>query len=158
MSFSFRNLNLANVDVGSGAERLKPGRYTARVTEAELRETKSGGNAVRVTFTDVDGGGMISDFINVNVPKSAEATRIGLERLKALLVHGGHRTPDNPGDIKSLKGLTVGIRVVEEEYTDKDGNKRSGSQIKSYLAVEGGHRPQEAAPTKDTNLDDDIPF
>ena len=158
MSFSFRNLNLANVDVGSGAERLKPGRYTARVTDAELRETKSGGNAVRVTLTDVDGGGMISDFINVNVPKSSEATRIGLERLKALLVHGGHRTPDNPGDIKTLKGLTVGIRVVEEEYTDKDGNKRSGSQIKNYLAIEGGHPEKTAEPKKDVNLDDDIPF
>lgn len=158
MTFSFSNLNLANVDVGSGAERLAPGRYAARITDAELRETKSGGNAVVVKFTDVDGRGTIQDFINVNVPKSSDATRIGLERLKSLLVHGGHKNPDNPRDIKSLKGLIVGIRVVDEEYTDKDGNKRNGSKIKSYLALEASEKPESSAPAKGADLDDEIPF
>lgn len=160
MSFSFRNLNLKNVDVKSGAERLRPGRYVARVSGAELRQTKSGGSAVRVELVDVDGGGTISDFINVHVPSSADASRIGLERLKSLLVYGGHRNPDQPGDIATLKGLTVGIRVVSEEYTDKDGNKREGSKVKNYLAVEDNattpkaeEKTSEAAPH-----DDDIPF
>lgn len=159
MSFSFRNLNLKNVDVKSGAERLRPGRYVARVSGAELRQTKSGGSAVRVELVDVDGGGVISDFINVHVPSSAEASRIGLERLKSLLVFGGHRNPDQPGDINTLKGLVVGIRVVAEEYDDKDGNKREGSKIKSYLAVED--RPSVKVEEKSetsTIANDDIPF
>lgn len=157
MTFSFRNLNLANVTASTGSTRLKPGRYVVRVGGAEIRETKSRGHQVVVELIDDASGAKISDWINVNVPTSTKATQIGLERLKSLLVNSGHPNPDQPGDIKSLVGLRVGINVVEEEYEDKEGNKRAGSSVHYYWKPEGAATPNERGE-KSVMSDDEIPF
>lgn len=157
MTFSFRNLNLANVTAASGSNRLKPGRYVVRVKGAEIRETKSRGHQVVVELADDASGGSISDYINVNVPTSEKATQIGLERLKSLLVNSGHNNPDQPGDIKSLVGLRVGVNVVEDEWTDKDGNKRPSSTVHYYYKAEDAPTPNDRGG-KSVAADDEIPF
>ena len=164
MSFSFNDLNLGSIEVSNNSDALAPGRYYAEVVEAEEKTTRTGGAQIVVKLNDIKGGGTIRHFINVHVPSSQTATRIGREQLKALCVHGGHPNPDRPGEggLQSLVGLKVGLRVVSETY-QKDGEERTGSAVKAYFdpAEVGGTPANPAsgeAPAKKEDLDDDIPF
>lgn len=162
MSFSFNELNLSNVQVSSGSATLKPGRYQCEVTDAVLRDTRTGGKQIEVSLNDLAGGGNIRVWLNVHLPSSQEATRIGREQLKAMLTFGGHATPDNPSDISSLKGLKPGVRVVSDSY-QKDGETRTGSTVKGFFdpaeigAKVTSAKMQAPAPTN-APLDDEIPF
>lgn len=165
MAFSFNDLNLGSYDVGGAGQTLKPGRYHCEVTEVKLRDTRSGGKQVEVTLQDKKDGLQIRHWINVHVPSSEKATRIGREQLKALLTFGGHPTPDNPSDIASLRGLTPGVSVGEDTY-EKDGETRTGSKVKGYFdPTEIGGAPSSqppknagSSPPSDGVEDDDIPF
>lgn len=130
MTFSFRDLTLGDVQTQSSGS-LAPGRYVATVTEAKIDKTQSGGTQLMVQFKDTSSGVGIRDYITLHTPKSDTAGRIGRERLKALLVHGGHKDPDNIGQhgVESMRNLTVGITVVEDTYI-KDGQERKGSRLK----------------------------
>jgi|TARA_R110000764_G_scaffold87422_3_gene168260 hypothetical protein len=160
MSFSFDQLNLSGVQISSGSNTLKPGRYHCEVTDAALRDTRTGGKQIEVSLNDLAGGGTIRVWLNVHLPSSAEATRIGREQLKAMLTFGGHATPDNPSDISSLKGLKPGVRVVHDSY-EKDGETRSGSTVKGFfdpaeIGGSSGASKNQSAPKVD--MDDEIPF
>tara|TARA_R110000823_G_scaffold14939_2_gene48985 strand:+ start:2614 stop:3102 length:489 start_codon:yes stop_codon:yes gene_type:complete len=162
MSFSFNDLNLATVQTSGASSQLKPGRYVAKVTNALLRDTKSGGKMVEVELDDVGGNGNLRAFLNIHIPSSEQATRIGREQLKALLTFGGHVDPDNVGKhgIASLKGLKSGVLVVAESYT-KDGEVRTGSKVKGFFDPKGfvSSIPASANPTPPSaGLDDEIPF
>jgi len=161
MSFSFNDLNLSGVQVTSGSDTLKPGRYHCEITEAKLRDTRTGGKQIEVSLKDLSGSGSIRCWLNVHVPSSEQATRIGREQLKAMLTFGGHASPDKPSDIATLKGLKPGVRVVSDTY-QQDGEERTGSTVKGFFDPSeiGG---KSSAPPKeneksDDDLDDDIPF
>jgi len=159
MAFSFNELNLSGIEASGSSNTLQPGRYQCKVVSAQLRDTRSGGKQVEVTLEDVGTGGQIRHWINVHVPSSEQATRIGREQLKALLTFGGHKNPDKPGDIASLKGLMPGVSVVSQTYT-KDGEERTGSGVKGYFdPAEIGKSAQKKGDDKpDNDMDDDIPF
>lgn len=135
--FDFGSLDLSEYDADSGEMRLKPGRYVCRITEASLEKVTSegnkGGRRLQVVFADRDGHGTIRESINVHLPKSSEATEIGKKQLKTLLTHAGHPTPNNPGDISSIKGLVVGVNV------DKDTFKNDRGDIIPTSKVHGWH-------------------
>ena len=163
MSFSFSELNLTQVATQSGSV-IKPGAYQCEVTKAELNKTRTGGHQVVVTLSDVKGSGTIRHFINVHNPNSQKATEIGQSELKTLLVHGGHPTPDAPGDIKSLVGLKPGVRVIEDTYM-KDGESRTGSSVRGYISpaevgdtVSSGSNTSQSSASAGGDLDDNIPF
>lgn len=157
MAFSFDNLNLAGVEAAGSSSTLKPGRYQCKVTDANLRDTRSGGKQVEVTLEDVSSGQSVRHWINVHVPSSDTATRIGREQLKALLAFGGHANPDKPGDIKSLKGLKPGVIVVSQTY-NKDGEERTGSAVKGYFDPSEIGSPKAEPSKSDKDFEDDIPF
>jgi hypothetical protein len=165
MAFSFNQLNLENVNAAAAADTLKPGRYQCRVTKAEVKATKTGGTQLEVTLTDLGGQGSIRAWINVHVPSSAEATRIGREQLKALLLFGGHKTPDHPGDIKSVVGLKPGVAVGTDDY-EKDGETRKGSKVRGFFnpseitgsGASSGVSTGGSNPPPRMDLNDDIPF
>lgn len=162
MSFSFRDLTLNNVQVQSSGG-LKPGRYVAEVTEAKIEKTRTGGSQCIVQLRDLNGAGSIRDYINLFTPNSEQAGKIGLERLKALLVYGGHRDPDNIGKygVESMKGLRVGIAIDEEEY-EKDGKILKGSRLKRSGAyfdpAELGFPNAKSDGGGVGDMKDDIPF
>ena len=159
MSFSFNDLNLSGVQVSSASNILKPGRYVCTAKHAKLKDTKSGGKMVEVELEDTASGCSIRGFLNVHVPHSEQATRIGHEQLKALLTHGGHKDPNNIGKsgIASINGLKTGVLVTSETY-QKDGQTRTGSQVggffdpKDFVADTSSSAPPPKEP------DDDIPF
>lgn len=170
-NWSFRDLNLEGVDTQKGSTSLKPGRYVAKVVEATLRDAKTGGSKqIMVKLSDTEGQGSVHDFITVWVrnpadEKQATALRIGQERLKALLVYGGHPTPDRPGDLKSLVNLVVGLNVEQgEDWTDDKGVTRKGGgkpkKSGAYFdpAELGYQRPAGTASSGGGDLSDEIPF
>ena len=162
MSFSFNDLNLSTVEASGVSSALRPGRYVCLAKEAKLKDTKSGGKMVEVELEDVGGMGSLRAFLNVHIPSSDQATRIGLEQLKSLLTYGGHKDPNNVGKhgIASINGLKVGVLVVAEQYT-KDGETRNGSRVKGFLdpatmQTETNSSSHSSPPSRD--LDDAIPF
>lgn len=165
MAFSFNNLNLSGVDAAKGGGSLQPGRHVCKVSDATVRDTRTGGTQVEITLQDVAGTGSIRAFLNVHVPSSADATRIGREQLKALLVHGGHSNPDKPGDIRSLKGLVLGVGVKAESY-EKNGETRTGSKVHyffdpkedGYAGAKSGGAATSQTSGAHNNMDDEIPF
>lgn len=123
----FGSLDLTDVEAEKGRATMLPGNYICRVTNAEVKDTKDRrGKGVVVEFKDEGGGGTCDTFLNIVNPNE-EAQRIGRGQLKALLIAGGHPNPDRPGDINSLKGLRVGVRIEQgDPWTDKNGNTRPG--------------------------------
>lgn len=123
----FGSLDLTEVEAEKGRATMLPGNYICRITNAEIKDTKDGkGKGLVVEFKDVNGSGTCDTFINL-VNRNEEAERIGRGQLKALLIAGNHPNPDKPGDINSIKGLTLGVRIEQgEDWQDRNGNMRPG--------------------------------
>ena len=156
--FSFNNLNLSDVDFSASTNSvLQPGRHVCKVENAELKPTRTGGQQIVVSLSSTEGSGSIRHFINVYSPVSPDATRIGREQLKALLSHGGHANPDQPGDIDTIKGLVVGVGVNRDSYM-KDGQEREGSKVSYYFDPAQASAPKAASPEGAKPKDDEIPF
>ena len=64
-----------------------------KVASAEIKTTKAGNGKYVEVRLENESGQYVVDRINVKNP-SQTATDIGLARLKSLLTHGGHPTPD----------------------------------------------------------------
>ena len=169
MSFSFDNLNLENVTIQSGGA-LSPGRHVCVIKKAEAQKSRAGGGMIAFQFEEVNGNGQIRNWINVYVPSSEKATRIGREELKTILVLGSHPNPESPfadAPVSALAGLTVGVRVKEDKYI-KDGEERTGSKVVGYFdpaevgstasSPTASATPDEATSSTSTDMDDDIPF
>jgi len=124
-----------------GANRLGTGRHIVRVKKAEVAQIEGTNNRkLVVEFEEVSGLGEIRE--NFNIFHSHEkAQEMGLRALKSMLICGGHRSPDRPGDVATLRGLTLGIVVADgEPWRDKEGKMRTTSEVKSYF------KPGDAAP------------
>ena len=167
MSFSFDKLNLGGVQASGASTMLRAGRYVCTARNAALSDTKSGGKYIEVELNDNNDMGSIKAYLNIHIPASETATRIGREQLKALLTFGGHKDPDNIGQhgIASINGLKTGVLVVSESYI-KDGETRTGSKVKGFFDPKGfvpsaspSVTPHSAqSPAVAPPLDDDIPF
>lgn len=163
MAFSFSDLNLGSVEVGGGSGAvIPPGRHLVTVSDAELKDTRAGGKMVVVRLAEQSGSQRsIRHYINIHVPSSTEATRIGREQLKSLLVHGGHDDPDNIGQhgVGSIRDLKVGVFVVKDSYS-RDGMDREGSKVRGYFDPDEMtiDRPPEKTNSTTQKLDDKIPF
>jgi hypothetical protein len=171
MSFSFRDLNLKDVDAAVGGGRaLQPGRYIVEIQNAEVKPTRAGGKMLELQLRDIRGAGSIRSWINLYVPSSERATSIGRSQLKGLLVSGSHKDPDNIGKhgVESIKKLRVGVDITSQTYT-KDGLEREGSKVAAFLDPRlvdpsfkngGTPPPPNGANGADGvgELDDPIPF
>lgn len=159
----FGSLNLSGVEAEQGRRSLPPGSYVCRISKTEIKDTKDGrGKGLVVELSDVDGRGAVEDWINI-YNRNEQTQEIGLKRLKSLLVSSGHPSPDRPGDVKSLVGLTVGVHVEQgDDWTDRDGNKRKGGgkprSSGAYYKPEGAPAPTFAERSKGSLPRDEIPF
>ncbi len=158
----FGNINLSQVQAEEGRKTLPPGSYTCVIKSAKVEDTKGGdGKKLVVELADKAGGGSVTDIINLH-NRNPQATEIGLRRLKALLVAAKHPNPNQPGDVASLKGLTVGVHVEQsDDWKDAQGNvRKGGGKPRNYGAyftpegVAGGTNSADGKPA----FNDDIPF
>ena len=156
--FDINSLNLSGVQAAAGSSVLPPGRYVCTIRSCKLSNTKAndGSKMIEVLLAEVSGKGVITGRINVHNVKSAEATRIGREQLKALAVHCGAPDPDAPfaTGINALNGMEVGVTVKGEKYQGEDRSAVSGfvdpKTVKGYETTQGGSIGGTG--------DDDIPF
>jgi len=184
MSWNFKNLNLQHVDEDR-PRSLEEGDYICTISDVQIKN--NGGKTSLMISLKAPSGQVINEFCKVDdsdkSDKAQRGTSIGLSRLKAILKHGGHPNPDEPGDINSLKGLTVGVRMRypkdangDRETWSKDGNTyQSGVKPMPFGAYytpdyTNGHDTGTVVVVDDTNdmtsngsgkssgLDDEIPF
>lgn len=167
----FGGLDLSDVEAEKA--RLRPGAYICKITAAEVKATKDNkGRQVVVSFVSESGDGEIQDWINV-ANASADAERIGRQKLKSLLIACGHPNPDKPGDVESIKGRRIGVRVEPgEDYRDAVTNelkpggakvRRSGAYFLPDDATQvlgpSAAKPRSAPPSQSRSVfDDAIPF
>jgi len=157
---SFSNLNLQDVTAGSGLVMLDVGNHTCRVSDVEISIPKSGrGHTLMVELTSTEGVGSIRDWMNIDNANDI-AERIAKEKLKSLLEFGDHPSPDQPGDIKSLLGLTVGVNIG----MSKERKAPDGTVYPARREVKGFHRPKSngeyipGSSSEDDVLDDPLNF
>lgn len=170
----FGSLDLSEVQEDRGRATMLPGNYICKITNAEMKDTKDkAGKGLIVEFADEAGSGKCDVFLNL-VNRNEEAQRIGRSGLKTLLIASGHPNPDRPGDVNSMVGLRVGVRIEQgEDWTDKNGNTRPGggkvrrsgaffspdsNEIIGPLPVARRAAAAPARSTQSTLLNDDIPF
>lgn len=159
----FGSINLTGVAADGEGMNLRPGSYTCRVSKAEVKDSKDGrGKVLHLSFNEVDGRGSIMDFVNIYHQKQ-DVREIGARRLANFMRSTNHPNPDNPGDIKSLIGLTVGVHVDPKEYVNKAGDKKMGSGVRergAYFSPDGKvEAPQASGGSRSSApIDDEIPF
>lgn len=123
MSFNLNEIKSNNF------ETLPDGKYTCTISDAMLKDTKSGtGEYVKVTFTirtgEQEGRKIFTQFnVKNDNPKAVE---IGLQQIKSLLEnsdYSGDFKFANASDIPvAIAGLTVGVKTKtskSEQYGDK---------------------------------------
>lgn len=149
----FGSLDLSSVEESTGGyTRLEPGEYTVKCTEAKIESVGVTKNKKLVAdFQNTEGAGSIRMNFNI-FHENKQAMEIGQRQLKSFLVAGGHKNPDKPEDVGSLKGLTCKVYVgMGKPWIGNDGQERRNPEIKSFMAAS-----TDAAKNEDLN--DDIPF
>jgi hypothetical protein len=156
---NFGDLDLSGVE--ESKSRLQPGKYLVVCREAKIEQVEGTQNRrVVALFEDEDGIGDIRMNFNV-FHTNAQAQEIGLRQLKTFLVAAGHKNPDKPGDIGTLRGLRCGVVVgLGKPWTDKDGKSRQNSEVKQFYNPD--HEPASPAPAasdkRGKELNDAVPF
>ena len=158
-------IDLGSLEESKGGSTLPAGSHLCRITDAEMKKTASGlGHRLAVTLTSMDGSGQVIDYINVH-NQNDQAQEIGQIRLKTMLVKAGYKHPTP--DIAKMKGLTVGVHVVQgDDWTDKTGERRKGGgqprdSNPYFAAANASSAPVGATTTAaagKAGFDDDIPF
>lgn len=142
--FSF-DLNTVE-DVNGGA--IPGGIYRAQVEKAELKPTKAGtGSYIETQFTITDekqNGRKFWELFNIQNP-NPEAVKIGLGRIKALIVASGGQ-PGLFNSEQALIGLEclVNLKVTVDEYGEKNkivGFKPLPSEIQQSQDGMNGNPP-----------------
>jgi hypothetical protein len=118
---------------------LPAGWYTAAISLAEVANTKSGGEMIKLRW-DILGpthqGRVV--FGNLNIRNSnPDAQRIGLEQLGQLLRAAGIVSLENTDQLISVTVL-IKLSVKESEY---QGEKQIRNEVKGYKALESSGEP-----------------
>lgn len=117
------SIDLSNVK-SNNFETVPAGEYLVNVTNAEMKDTKSGdGKYIKAELTITQGaqeGRRL--FTNFNIQnKSEKAQEIGLSSLRSLLEKAGYANPNSLESVTALCGLRVGVKTkirTQEGYGD----------------------------------------
>lgn len=138
--------DLSKVEAQKPQNTIPDGKYICNVTEAKMKDTKTGGMMIQTTLTICDGqyaGRKI--FNNFNVEnQNPKAVEIGLAQLKSLLETAGYPDPNKLGGIDELCGLRVGVKTK----TRKDDTYGDRPEVSYFFS------PQKEGATKS----EQIPF
>lgn len=115
-----------------GFKALPAGDYAGKITEVVMKQTKDQtGQYIKLAFTLMgEGVGKRKIFTNINVKnKNEDATKIGLGRLKKLLLLAGI-DPSSFTDTQQLNGAVVGLKVIVRPASGDYGEQ---NDVKDYL-------------------------
>ena len=117
---------------------IPAGEYTARVSQIELRNSKSGGQYLNVRF-DITGpeyaGRVVFDMFNIR-NQNQTAEQIGRQKLGQLKLATGINSNDTDHYLGHEVGLKLGVKK-DAEYGDKN-------TVKSIHSLTGSQPPMPA--------------
>lgn len=124
-------LDLTGIKANSSAP-LKPGVYTVKVTNAEVKETaKKDGKFIAVKFEvtapETDKGRVVMHRFNIE-NKTPKAQEIGLAELKTMLLCSGHQG-EKLDSVTELVGKVLAIKTK----VDKDKNGLEWAGVKAFM-------------------------
>ena len=125
----------------SNYELLPPGWYDATVANAELRDTKTGGQMIAVKYSilgPTHQGRVV--FGNINIRNSnPKAEEIGRQQLGDIMRATGIARVT---DTDQLIGLTMGIKVAIREAQN---GYEAQNEVKGWKSTQGSSAPAPAA-------------
>jgi hypothetical protein len=135
------------IEPTSDFEAIPAGKYTAMITESELKPTKSGaGDYLQLTFEILEGpykGRIIWSRLNLNNP-NATTVQIAQRELSSICRAVGVMTP---GDSVELHNLPLEITV---KCKKRDDNGEVTNEIRGYARKESAksqsHQPHVNTP------------
>ena len=143
------NFNANDIDPIDDFEPIPAGKYTAVITDSEMKPTKSGtGHYLELKFQIIDGphkGRLLWARLNLDNPNPT-AMKIAKRELSSICRAVGVLTPN---DSVELHNLPLLIDVRQKEGTD--GVMRN--EIKGYRRVE-----QASAPLQTSSADNTPPW
>lgn len=145
MSKFGQTYDVTDLPEGSAGEPVPAGTYLARITEAEIKETKNGtGSYIKLRW-DIAGptheGRVVFDNINIK-NDSQKAEEIGLSQLRSLLVALGlARVSDTDELLNGVAQIKVAIGKAQEGY-------EPSNEVRTYKAAEGSVPPTPATGSR----------
>jgi hypothetical protein len=108
------------IDLETGA--VPPGTYEAVISEVKGRKSPAGNDLAIITWCLPDGRS-VDDVVMFRSASKSGIFRLGLEKLKAILIAGGKPLQhENPMALmKALIGITA---LVEVAYQERNGVRR----------------------------------
>tara|TARA_R110002126_G_scaffold30625_1_gene99885 strand:- start:224 stop:691 length:468 start_codon:yes stop_codon:yes gene_type:complete len=134
------------VDEVGSYDPLPEGWYTTKITNSELKDTKSGtGQYIKLEFTVTSesfSGRKVWGMLNIR-NDNEKAEEIGRKQLNSLMAALGM---ESLGDTDELVGGDVSIKLKIKEAS---GGYDASNDVKAYKAIQGGSSPKAtAAPEK----------
>lgn len=122
------------LDLTNATEQGTPipdGTYAVMVNKAEVADTKTGGQMIKVQLKVLDGqpqaGRVIFDQFNIK-NANPQAVQIGLGQLKGMMKCFGHPNPNRLESTQELMGLRGQVTVK----TESDAQYGPQSRVKGY--------------------------
>lgn len=150
MSFA---IDFNQVEDKQDFELLPNGEYVAVVQEAELRDTRAGGEGINVKLEIVEGqykGRYVFDWINIK-NSNPDCVKWGLESLKQLVVAACIDTSRPFTEVSELNGkvvcIRVGVQKGKDGYDDSNKVKSYKSAVKQATQQQGNNLAAGQQPT-----------
>lgn len=140
------NTSLESYSTIEQFQLLPPGEYRVAIMNTEVKETRSGGSMLAMTYEVQDGerrGAKVFDNLNI-WHSSPRAVEFALRQLKTIATCCGHSNPNYIADTSELHGqemiVKLAIRKGDDgtEYQDVKGYKEIGN-------AQPGFQPAPAA-------------
>lgn len=145
---NLNNFDANQVDPAASFEPLPAGKYTAAITDSEMRPTKNGGGSyLQLTFTILEGeykGRFLWGRLNLNNP-NATAVKIAKSELSSVCRAVGVMTPKDSLELHNLP-LLITVKLKKRDDTGELTNEIKGYEPKA--AATG--QPQQAPVTNST--------
>lgn len=142
------NLDMTNVKA-AGPMLIDPGTYEVISDEAEIKDSKSGGQYINVKYKVVSGkfeGSYLFNMFNIK-NSNQKAVEIGLGQLKAFMVAANIKNEklSSPTELVGYKALAV-VKHRQDDYGTK--------AVISYFKPIGSELPKNDS----TKAEKDVPF
>lgn len=147
------NLDLSSVRAFGARTVVPTGRYNVVVAAVEATESRAGDGMLVIDFEICSGefdGATLIDRILIQHEKEKVA-KIGLSKIKAILVNGGASNANGLADTDDMLGLKLSLSVTEDEDSFEDNGKvveTTKNNIQGYLAFKNDDESKAAEPKK----------
>lgn len=134
-------------------ELIEPGRYTATITEINLKDDKWGNEFIKIELTFDDNRRKFFDNVYFAHSEFPDMANKGRARMKLYCELAGLEGLQGPNDLKRLIGAQY--TIVMGAYTPKNGGERK-NVINNILPAQN-EAPVEHQEEDDVPVDQDIP-